>query len=130
MSDATINKLGWIFQNGFAIPPVTDTPTDTRHKFNPATDEPLHVRDQRPSHGINARVMETLVEPVDPGFRYAPGMYVYVHDHAYETNGLSALECLITNVDNAPLAIMVQPCNHPEQAFEVCQDKLSAPIYV
>lgn len=124
------NALGWTFRDGFAIPPVTETPTDTHHTFNPQTDEPTHWRDKRPAHADRARVMETLVEPESCHFRYAVGMYVYVHSHAYETNGLDARECLITNVDNAPLAIMVQPCNHPEQAFEVSQDKLSAPIYV
>lgn len=74
--------------------------------------------------------METLVEPETPFYRYQVGMFVYVHEHAYETNALAAKECVIINVDNAPLAIMVHPCNHPELAFEVSQDKLSAPIYV
>lgn len=100
------------------------------HTFNPSTDEPQHTRDKTPQHALQAHVMETLLIPESPAFRYGAGMYVYVHDHAYETNPLSALECLIMDVTNQPLEIKVAPCNHPEQAFTVCADKLSAPIYV
>jgi hypothetical protein len=130
MSETTTNRYGWTFTKGFAIPPVIDVPTDTRHEFEPATDEPQHVRDRKPFHADRAKVMETLIEPTSPTFAYQPGMYVYVHQGAYNTNPLDAQECLITDVDNAPLAIVVAPCNHPEQAFEVRQDQLSAPIYV
>ena len=91
---------------------------------------PRHQFDHAPSHAERARVMETLVEPMTPLYQYQVGQYVYVHEHAYETNALAARECLIVDMSNAPLAIMVQPCNHPEQCFEVAQDKLSAPIYV
>lgn len=131
MTDKIVtNRLGWTFKNGFAIPPVTETPTDTRHTFDPETDEPTHWRDLRPSHADRARVMETLVEPESPFFRYSVNQYVYVHSHAYETNGLDARECRIIDVTNQPLEITVAPCNHPEQAFTVSADKLSAPIYV
>jgi hypothetical protein len=100
------------------------------HTFTPATDEPMHAQDKTPHHAQFAHVMETLLVPESPTFRYGVGMYVYVHGHAYETNPLSALECVITDVTNQPLEITVAPCNHPEQAFTVCADKLSAPIYV
>lgn len=89
-----------------------------------------HQFDRLPSHEDYAHVMETLVLPRTPFEQYHPGQFVYVHDHAYETNGLAARECVIVNVDNAPLEIVVHPCNHPEQAFVVAQDKLSAPIEV
>lgn len=74
--------------------------------------------------------METLVEPVSPTFQYEVGQFVYVHDHAYETNPLAARECVIVSVEAAPLDIVVAPCNHPEEAFSVPQDRLSAPIWV
>lgn len=92
--------------------------------------EPAHQFDHKPFHADRAHVMETLIEPTTCLFPYAVGMYVYVHDHAYETNALSALECRIENVDLAPLEIVVTPCNHPERTFTTSQDKLSAPIYV
>lgn len=76
-------------------------------------------------------VMDTLIEPAHRAhFTYAPGQYVFVHTHAVETAELDALECLIINVDLAPLEIMVHPCNHPEDVRVVRQDQLSAPIYV
>lgn len=87
-------------------------------------------RAERPYGAASVHVMETEGHPLSPTYEYQVGQYVYVHPHAYETNPLAARECLIVNVDNAPLAIMVQPCNHPEETFEVTQDKLSAPIYV
>lgn len=78
-----------------------------------------------------AHVMETLTEPVHRAtFAYQPGQYVFVHTHAVETNELDALECLILNVDLAPLEIMVHPCNHPEDVRVVRQDQLSAPLWV
>lgn len=76
-------------------------------------------------------VMQTLVEPDHRAtFRYQVGQYVFVHRHAIETNSLDALECRIEDVTAAPMEIIVAPCNHPEQAFSVSQDKLSAPIWV
>lgn len=99
-------------------------------QFDPATDEPLHALDRSPFHTASVHVMETLGEPLSPIFTYRPGMYVYVHDHAYETNPLAAQECCIQDVSNAPLEIVVYPCNRPDQAFTVAQDKLSAPIWV
>lgn len=91
--------------------------------------EPQHTRELRPFHQAYAHVMETLAMPLSATFRYEVGMYVYVHEHAYETNSLSAQECVIEDVTNAPLEITVRPCNG-ETAFTVCQDKLSAPIWV
>lgn len=91
---------------------------------------PSHARDARQEHAPFARIMETLIEPESPTYQYLPGMYVYVHSHACETNGLDARECLIVNTDRAPLEIDVHPCNHPEEIFTVSQDKLSAPIWV
>jgi len=81
-------------------------------------------------HADHTTVMRTLVEPVTPYEQYQPGQYVYVHPHALATADLAAVECLIVNTDLAPLEIVVHPCNHPEQAFTVAQDKLSAPIWV
>lgn len=101
-----------------------------RHIFQPRIDEPQHAWDKTPQHAPHAKVMETLVVPESPTFRYGAGMYVYVHDHAYETNPLAARECVITDCTNQPLEIKVAPCNHPEQEFTVCADRLSAPIYV
>jgi hypothetical protein len=126
----TTNRLGWTFTNGFAIPPVSSVPTDTRHAFEPSTDEPLHVRDTRPIHADNARVMETLVEPVSADFRYSVNQYVYVHEHAYATNPLDAVECRVLDVTAQPLEIVVTPCNRPDVKWTVSADKLSAPIYV
>lgn len=82
------------------------------------------------THANFTHVMGTLVEPRSPFYPYEVGQYVYVHTHACEHNCLDAQECVITNVDNAPLEIFVQPCNHPELTHAVAQDKLSAPIYV
>jgi len=99
-------------------------------QFNAKTDEPVHALDRKVFHAPGVHVMETLGEPLSPFFTYQPGMYVYVHDHALETNPLAAQECVIEDVTNAPLEIVVAPCNHPEAAFTVSQDKLSAPIWV
>lgn len=82
------------------------------------------------THADHTQVMGTLVEPTTPFFQYLPGMYAYVHPSAYETGDLRAVECLVVNTDLAPLEIVVHPCNHPEKAFTVSQDKLSAPIWV
>lgn len=87
------------------------------------------ARETRPYATPGVRVMETEGHPVSPYFQYAPGMYVYVHDHAYETNPLAARECCVIDVTNAPLEIVVQPCNSDE-LITVSQDKLSAPIWV
>lgn len=101
------------------------------HKeFNALRDEPVHTRERKPFHVPSVHVMETMGEPLSPVFAYHPGMYVYVHNHAFETNPLAAQECCITDVSNAPLEITVYPCNRPDQAFTVAQDKLSAPIWV
>lgn len=77
----------------------------------------------------SVRVMETEGHPVTPYFQYDPGQYVYVHEHAYETNPGAARECLILDVTNAPLEILVRPCNS-DDTFIVSQDKLSSPIHV
>jgi len=82
------------------------------------------------THADHTHVMGTLIEPTSPYFPYEPGMYVYMHPSAFETGDLRAVECLVVNVDLAPLEIVVHPCNHPEQAVTVAQDKLSAPIWV
>jgi hypothetical protein len=82
------------------------------------------------THANATRVMGTLVEPRSAYFPYEVGQYVYVHTHADEHNPLDAQECVIVNVDHAPLEIVVQPCNHPELTHTVAQDKLSAPIAV
>lgn len=91
--------------------------------------EPERQYDHAPSHAAGAHVMETLVEPASPLYLYQAGQYVYVHQHAYETNALAAQECLILDTTNAPLEIVVQPCNS-DDSFVVAQDKLSAPIIV
>ena len=129
MSEAYVNGMGWTFRDGFAIPPAELSPSHVAHRFDPATDEPSHVRDTEPTHAPYAHVMDTLIQP-PAGFAYQPGMFVYVHDHAYETNPLAAYECCIDDVSGAPLEIVVHPCNHPEKAFRVPQDRLSAPIWV
>lgn len=98
--------------------------------FDAETDEPTHTREHNPFHAPFVHVMETLGEPLTPLFQYAPGQFVYVHDKAYETNPLAARECCIQDVTGAPLEIVVYPCNRPDQAFTVAQDKLSAPIMV
>jgi len=87
------------------------------------------ARETRPYATDVVHVMETEGHPRSADFQYQPGMYVYVHDHAYETNPLAALECLIIDVTNAPLEIVVETCNG-ERMFTVAQDKLSAPIWV
>jgi hypothetical protein len=129
MTDTT-NAQGFTFHNGLVIPPAPDVATHSAHTFNPATDEPAHSYDRKISHASYARVMETMVTPVDPNFQYQPGMYVYVHAHAFNTNALDALECCVENVDGAPLEIVVTPCNHPELTRTVRQDQMSAPIWV
>lgn len=83
----------------------------------------------KPYAADGVHVMETEGHPLDCHFRYAPGMYVYVHQHAYETNPGAAQECCIVDVTNAPLEIIVRPCNSDE-TITVAQDKLSSPIYV
>lgn len=128
MADTT-NSAGYRFHDGIVIPPQGE-PSHTVHTFNAATDEPAHAYDRKITHAPYAHVMETLVEPESCHYTYMVNQYVYVHHSAYNTNGLDALECRIVNVDNAPLSIMVEPCNHPEQAFEARQDQLSAPIWV
>lgn len=90
--------------------------------------EPVHQRDARPYATQGVHVMETEGHPVSPLFQYEPGMYVYVHAHAYETNPLQARECCVVDVVNAPLEITVRPCNSDE-TITVSQDKLSAPIW-
>ena len=82
------------------------------------------------THANATHVMGTLVEPMSAYYPYAVGQYVYVHPHAFETADLAAIECVIVNVDRAPLEIVVHPCNHPEDLRTVAQDKLSAPIWV
>lgn len=79
-------------------------------------------------HADHTVVMGTLVEPVAP-YVYSVGQYVYVHPHAFETDDLAARECMVENVDRAPLEIVVRPCNSDE-LITVTQDKLSAPIWV
>lgn len=74
-------------------------------------------------------VMETEGHPESPWFMYRPGMYVYVHPHAFETAQLAARECCVVDVSRAPLEIVVRPCNSDE-LITVAQDKLSAPIVV
>lgn len=128
MTDTT-NSHGYRFVNGVVLPPQ-GVPTHDVHAFNPDRDEPAHSYDRHVTHAPYAHVMETMVEPVDPYFRYLPGMYVYVHEHAANRNPIDAVESVIIDVSRAPLAIMVHPCNHPEQAHEVRQDQLSAPIWV
>lgn len=123
------NPYGYTFHDGIVLPPQ-GLPSHDAHTFNPTTDEPGHAYDHTVTHAPYARVMETLVEPDSCHYAYAVNQYVYVHGSAYNTNPLSALECRIVNVDNAPLEIMVQPCNHPEQTFAARQDQLSAPIWV
>jgi hypothetical protein len=103
--------------------------SDTYKPFDAVRDEPQHTRDHKPFHQDHAKVMETLIEPVSAHFQYVVGQYVYVHQHAYETNDLSARECCIVDVTNAPLEITVRPCNSDE-LITVAQDKLSAPIWV
>jgi hypothetical protein len=126
----TTNAQGFRFHNGLVIPPAPSEPTHEAHRFDPAMDEPVHSYDRKVSHAPSAHVMETMVEPADAHFRYQPGMYVYVHAKAFNTNALDALECLIDDVTNAPLEIIVTPCNHPELTRTVRQDQLSAPIWV
>jgi len=128
MTEST-NSHGYTFRDGIVIPPVP-APSHDVHTFNAATDEPVHSYDHKITHAPYAHVMETLVEPESCRYTYMINQYVYVHHSAYNTNGLDALECRIVNVDNAPLEIIVEPCNHPEQAFTVRQDQLSAPIWV
>lgn len=123
------NSHGYRFRDGLVIAPQGEA-THTAHTFEPSADEPQHSYDRHVSHASYAHVMETMVAPVNARFAYQPGMYVYVHGSAYCDNPLDSLECLITDVSGAPLRIMVQPCNHPEQAHEVRQDQLSAPILV
>lgn len=82
------------------------------------------------THANITHVMDTLVEPRTAYYPYEVGQYVYVHPHACEHNCLAAQECMIVNVDHAPLEIVVEPCNHPELTHTVSQDKLSAPISV
>lgn len=82
------------------------------------------------SHGDHTHVMGTLCLPADPHYRFHAGQYVYVHSHAAEHNDFDALECVIEDASNAPLEIVVTPCNHPELTHTVSQDKLSAPIEV
>lgn len=125
-----VNPQGFRFHKGLVIPPIPTVPTRTKHTFDPATDEPQHTREPKPFHAPFVKVMETLGEPESPFFRYSVGQYVYLHSHAYETNGLDALECVIVDVSRQPLEIKVSPCNHPEDVRTVCADKLSAPIYV
>lgn len=130
MTEDYVNPQGFRFHNGLVIPPVPEVATHSVHTFNPATDEPAHAYDRKISHAPSAHVMETMVEPMDPHFRYQPGMYVYVHTEAFNTNPLDALECRIDDVTKAPLEIVVTPCNHPELTRTVRQDQLSAPIWV
>lgn len=87
------------------------------------------ARQTRPYPAQGVHVMETEGHPATATFEYAAGMYVYVHPHAYETNPLAVRECLIVDTTNAPLEIVVQPCNSDEM-ITVSQDKLSAPIWV
>lgn len=83
------------------------------------------------THADVTHVMGTLVGPVHRAdFPYRVGQYVYVHSHAVERNDLDAVECRIEDVTGAPLAIVVCPCNHPEETFTTPQDRLSAPIEV
>lgn len=123
------NKAGYRFVNGVVVPP-TPEPTHEAHTFDPVTDEPEFAYSRKIHHKPYARVMETMVEPVDAHFQYQPGMYVYVHGHAFNTDPGDALECCIEDVTNAPLEIIVTPCNHPELTRAVRQDQLSAPIWV
>lgn len=131
MAEDYVNALGYRFHNGVVIPPFSeDLATHNHHKFDPKTDEPQYANAHHIVHADYARVMETMVEPRDPHFQYQPGMYVYVHEKAFNTNGLDALECCIDDVTGAPLEIVVTPCNHPELTRTVRQDQLSAPIWV
>lgn len=125
----TENAKGYQFVNGVVIPPAPE-PTHEAHRFDPAADEPQHVYDHKVSHAPYAHVMETLVRPVSAHFQYQPGMFVYVHKTAASENPVDALECCIEDVTDAPLRILVTPCNHPELTHYVRQDQLSAPIWV
>lgn len=96
---------------------------------NRYVDTSPRARETAPFHTSSVHVMETLGEPQTPYFRYEVGMYVYLHDHAYEVNPLAARECMVEDVVNAPLEIIVRPCNSDE-LITVAQDRLSAPIRV
>lgn len=126
----THNSHGYTFRDGIVIPPPPEVSTHVAGTFNPEESGPQHAYDHHVTHAPYARVMETLVEPANPHFQYQPGMYVYVHDHAFNENPMDALECVIDDVTGAPLEIVVTPCNHPELTRTVRQDQLSAPIWV
>lgn len=126
----THNKTGYAFRDGVVIAPPPKAATHVAGTFDPEESGPQHAYDHHVAHEDYARVMETLVEPKDPRFPYAPGMYVYVHAKAFNLNPMDALECVIEDVTGAPLEIVVTPCNHPELTRTVRQDQLSAPIWV
>lgn len=130
MSDTYTNRLGWTFRDGIVTPPTAPVATSVHHTFDPNTSEPQHANAQRPYHCNVCRTMETMGVPNNSDFRYVPGQFVYVHEHAYNTNPMDALECVIEDVTDAPLRILVTPCNHPELSHYVRQDQLSAPIMV
>lgn len=134
MTDNTTDRLSangmYVFRGNGLMDAPPKVPTHTAHTFNPDTDEPAHAYSRTVTHAPFAHVMETMVEPTDCHFQYMPGMYVYVHEHAMNTNPGDALECCIEDVTGAPLEIIVTPCNHPEQTFTARQDQLSAPIWV
>lgn len=126
----THNKYGYTFRDGIVIPPAPKTPTHVARKFDPEATGPQHAYDHNVTHAPFAHVMETLVEPPNATFQYQPGMFVYVHEHAYNRNPMDAVECCVEDVTGAPLEIVVTPCNHPELTRTVRQDQLSAPIWV
>lgn len=75
-------------------------------------------------------VMGTCVFPDDLSYRFAVGQFVYVHSQWPHINPLDALECVITDVSQAPEIITLYPCNHPTEQFDMPQAALSAPIMV